>query len=53
MINDKKFTDIAMVDFGVIFAYNKLELIWIIIGRYEKWLQKSKMNNMEIPVFPC
>ena len=28
-INDKLFTNIAVVDFETIFAYNKLELLWI------------------------
>ena len=31
MINDKNFTNIAAVDFDTFFAYNKLELLWIIM----------------------
>ena len=31
MINDKLFTNTATVDFAVVFAYNKLELLWIIM----------------------
>ena len=48
--------EMAFLDFLFLFPYNTIDLLWITmqiqVGNC-KWLQKSKLNNTEIPVSPC
>ena len=51
MINDKNFTNAAVVDFGLVFAYNNMELLWISIGRYKNGYEKATRTIWKLQYF--